>query len=269
MTIAASFGDLLNTTYISRIQDALGNSGASLTMQDGRPETIVIRGNPNGLGLQIRTKQQAVSASEAVTPDTIALSPAAQEKLSDLLVASKLLAGNTKPAADSVSVALEDQPRNPATPTPPNEPAGVQSGGQTTDPTNIAALAQENPTQVIKDVVSAAQAALTDTAGFYAATANDPQFLRQITFGMSEQDKVSFLAAYANRELTLQNAADVPGWQYDAQTTLTSQGEAGGATSPAGTGVWGFAGRSPAGVSFTSMDFGIAQLYISWPSLPS
>ena len=77
---------------------------------------------------------------------------------------------------------------------------------------------------------------------------------------MSASGKSSFMVAYANQTLNLQNAADIPGWQSAAQTTLTGMSESMG-----GGGAWGVA-QPPADVDSTTLDFGLGQLYISWPT---
>ncbi len=268
MPITAGFADLWSGIYVARVQDALGDSGAALTLNDTNPDSLAISGTATGLGLIILAKQQAALAKQHAMTDTpqgnidaITLSPAAQAKLRVLQTAAQLLATDVKPTTDSaVPKSESDNPVEPAS-APPSEPTTDATGGQTIDPTDVTALATENPSQVIKDAVSAAQAAMTDSASFYAAAASNSFIVQFITSGLSDSSKSSFMAAYANQTLNLQNAADVAGWQSTGQTTITGTSESLG-----GGGALGFT-QPPANVDYTAVDFGLGQLYISWPKV--
>ncbi|HEY3845894.1 MAG TPA: hypothetical protein VGL95_02130 [Acetobacteraceae bacterium] len=268
MSITASFADLWSGIYVARVQDALGDTGATLTLNDTNPDSLAISGTATGLGLTILAKQQAALVKQQAATDrpqgnidAITLSPAAQAKLRVLQTAAQLLATDVKPASDSaVAKSKGDNPVEQTT-AQPSQPASNATGGQTIDPADVTALAAENPSQVIKEAVSAAQTALDDPASFYAAAANNSSIIQIITSGLSDSSKASFMAAYANQTLNLQNAADVTGWQFTGQTTITGTSESLG-----GGGAWGFA-QPPANTDYTAVDFGLGQLFISWPKV--
>jgi hypothetical protein len=259
--MTASFADLWSAVYAQRIQDALGNTGATVTLNDTNPGSLAISGTATGLGLTILAKQQAATDAPQGNIDAVTLSPAAQAKLRELQTAAQLLTKGAKPTSDSVAPKSESGNPVERTSTRSSPSTTNATGGQTIDPTDVTALATENPSQVIKDAVSAAQAAMTDTASFYAAAASDSSIVQFITSGLSDSSKSSFMAAYANQTLNLQNAADVTGWQSTGQTTITGTSESLG-----GGGALGFA-QPPANVNYTALDFGLGQLYISWPKV--
>src|SRR6185312_8090811 len=107
--------------------------------------------------------------ASARNEDSVSLSPAATAALDRQMIALRLISGRS----------LEPSSATYAASASTNQ-AG--SSAAAVVPTDVARLAQQDPTQVIKDAVGAAQAAVSAIStiqGFYAAAASDPSVVQE------------------------------------------------------------------------------------------
>ena len=176
--MTASFADLWSAVYAQRIQDALGNTGATVTLNDTNPGSLAISGTATGLGLTILAKQQAATDAPQGNIDAVTLSPNDAGKSSASCRRPPSLRRKAPSRPPRTPSRQKTRAGNPVerTSTRSSPSTTNATGGQTIDPTDVTALATENPSQVIKDAVSAAQAAMTDTASFHAAAASDSKY---------------------------------------------------------------------------------------------
>lgn len=258
MTITASVSALFSGTYTARIQDALGNSGASLTLTGGGSSSPKITGSPTGSGLRIIAGQSAARNTQAAI-DTVHLSLEAQRKFEEQTIALTLLNSTT---AATKSNTFTKQVTISETVTKTANPNSNSSG---IDPTDVASLSQEDPSQVIKDSINAATAAISQIStndGFYQATGSDPNVLESFLSNFSEADSAAIASAYANKTLVVQSPDNEPGW-HQANGTLSISGT----TVSSGGGHTGLttAEAASSNKEYRSMDFGYGSLVVSWP----
>jgi hypothetical protein len=195
--------DLATGDYVGAIQDALGNRGASATMNlSATHKSVSIVGTPSGLS----TSTPAV---------VVSLSADAQRALSSGQIAVDLLtaagrsgtAGNTTYNAPQKSAASSSKLVTPA-------------GEQETTATS--------PTEAspsIGDIVQAAQNSLGDPKDSFYNILNSQQSAEDFSAYMPDDERTAFLSAFANKTLSIQNAADIPGLDYTDGTTLTGTSE--------------------------------------------
>lgn len=224
--MVSSLANLFDGTYTTRIQDALGNSGASVTVaNDPKGLSVQINGTPTGEGLKLRAEAARANSGGASrasnvsrTQDSISLSPQAQAALVQQKIALQVLLNATSGKSASTD------------PRKSGSEAAVASRDKSAavDPADLVSLAQENPTQVIKDAIGAAQAAVAQIStkeGFIAAVSSDPSVLQQFTDPMGDSEKADFLAAIKNGTLDFQSdGLDVGGSMVYTGTSMTSHG---------------------------------------------
>lgn len=210
--MTSSVAHLLNGTYTARIQDAVGSSGARVTIGP-KASSVQIDGTPTGEGLKLRAARVNsgdMSRANAVprAQDSINLSPQAKAALAQQKIALQVIlaAASEKPG-----------PTNPRQSGPeavaPTSTAVASRGksgesADAVDPTDLVSLAQEDPTQVIKDAVDAAQTAIAQIStkeGFIAAVSGDPAVLKYFADGLEDGAKADFLAAVQNGKLDFES----------------------------------------------------------------
>ena len=255
MAITVSYADLFNGSYASRIQDALGSQGATaaITTSNGG-YNLSITGTPTGSGLKAEARQAQSSGSSKPVSDTITLSAAAQAKLEQQTVAAQLLSadkGTLNHAAGQPAVTSEKS-------APTSRPSSSSSTA-TIDVNDVSQLGQEDPTQVIKDTVSAAAsdvASISTTQGFNQAAAENPQFISQFTSNFSSEDAASIQKAFSNGTLTVQPLS-VAGLSLSGSSeAFTSDPGAGPLLSP----------PTGTGLNQREVFFGVGAISISWPT---
>lgn len=258
MTITASVGALFSATYTARIQDALGNSGASLTLTEGNSSSTKITGNPTGSGLKILAGQSAARNTQAAT-DTVHLSPEAQRKFEEQTIALTLLNSTTASMNSNTPTNQVTIPNINKEITKPNLYSSE------IDPTDVASLSQEDPSQVIKDSISAATNAISQIStndGFYQTTGSDPDALKSFLSSFSATDSAAIASAYANKTLVVQSPENEPGWhQVDGTVSIS------GTTASFDGGRTGLttAEAASSGKEYRSLNFGYGSLVVSWP----
>ena len=89
MTISSNVASLFDGSLLSRMQDALGNSGASATLTDG---FIKVTRTPTGEGLKSRaTALRAKATTVPTNKDSVSLSPRARTALANQEIGLKLI----------------------------------------------------------------------------------------------------------------------------------------------------------------------------------
>lgn len=204
MTVAVNLASFMSGAYIRDIQDALGRS-ASVTVTSGAKDSVSITGTPTGEGLEIESKAlQASAKPKASAYDIVSLSPAAQAALDQQRIALTLLVQGQAGHNDKV-----ESQKTSETMSTVQQSADAST---TVDATDVTALSQEDPTQLVKDLVSAEDtvaAQLSTTQGFQAAAASDPSFLQTFAKSMPDDLGNSFMAAFANGTLKIQSGDDI------------------------------------------------------------
>lgn len=236
MTISPNVTSLFDGSLLSRMQDALGNSGASATLTDG---SIKVTGTPTGEGLKSRAAALSAKATTAsVNKDSVSLSPRARTALANQEIGLKLILA-AKAGSDYKS-------------TKSNASVATSSSSQA------------QPTQAIADIVAAGEdafASISTTQGFTAAASADPSFLKSFADGLPDNLGAEFTAALKNGTLTVQTGEQAG--YTSGSVTLTGTSQSG--TSSSGTGHFDMSTTNVLTANFGG--FGI--LAFSWPKAGS
>ena len=196
--------ELAGGNYAAAIQDALGNTGASATMRlSGSQRSVSVAGAPTGIPLSY--------ASEPAT--IISFSPAAQNILSDAQIALTVMAAARPGNGVKSTVAASGAVSEEAIQSPAQEPANQ----------TISSASELS----ISGIANAAQNALSDpTATFHDIVNQQGGPASFASFISDPKERQSFINAFNNQTLIIQNAADVPGLNYQDHTVLTGSTEA-------------------------------------------
>ena len=245
MTISSNLMGLYDGSLLSRVQDALGNSGATAELTDG---SIKLTGIPTGEGLKSRAAAlSAKTTTVSTNKDTVSLSPTARTALTNQEIGLKLiLAGRVVPNLTSAKGNA-----SPTTSSSSRTPSNVS---------DVQALAQEKPTQAIADLVAAGRDAfnsISTTQGFTAAASADPTFLKTFADSLPDNLGAGFVTALKNGTLTVQTGAQAG--YIGGGVTLTGTSES--ATSSSGTGNFDLSTTNVVTAGFS----GFGTLAFSWP----
>lgn len=173
MSAAVSLNDVFSGAYTARIQDALGNSGANISLKQGATASLQISGTPTGSGL--KSQQTAQGSTVKLSEDTISLSPEARAKLDEQMIALRLL--NTGKVSSSAS----DKAATPTMSAQVSQATSTKPSDDVTTTTSSSTTGEGSPEQIIRDTVAAAQTAISQvstTSGFYQVTQNSPGVLQ-------------------------------------------------------------------------------------------
>lgn len=256
MSATVSLNDVFNGAYTARIQDALGNSGANISLMRGTTTSLQINGTPTGSGLK---GQQATQGSTVkLSKDTVSISPEARAKLDEQMIALRLL--NT----GKVSLSASGRAAVPAASAQVGQDASTKPSGKST-PTSSSTIGEGDPEKIIRDTVTAAQAAISQvstTSGFYQFTQNSPGVLQGFLASFSSSDAAAISTAYNNHTLVVQSPANQVGWTSGNETLAIS----GTTDSVIGGGLTGFVSSAPdSNTEYRNLDLGFGQLVVSWP----
>lgn len=205
--VASIQSELTSGNYAAAIQDALGNAGTSAEMRiSGSRRSVVVTGAATN-----------EPSSYAPAPAAIiSFSPAAQSILSNSEIALDVL--NATAGIRSVDAAKSTL----ATPRTAGDQA-VQPPLQ--EPVDQTAPSAAKPS--VSQIVQEAQQSLNDpTAAFYNMVKQQGGPVAYASLAFAPNERQSFIDAFNNRTLTTQNAADVPGLNYQDNTALTGTSEA-------------------------------------------
>lgn len=245
----SNLSSVLDGTYVGRIQDALGNSGASARITTtSKGVSVEVSGKPTGEGLKIRA-ETAVSSEAKASPvrDIITLSPAARSALS----------------RDKIALQIMNSPLSASDKNFPEVSAATNTSVTSkfeVDPNDVAALAQQDPTQVIHDAVAAAKAAvaqISTTNGLSAALTNDPSAIQKLADGFPDQLGPSFIAAIKAGTAIAQLGQEV-GYGTDGEVRIT-------ATSQSYKGASSNFNFDISKMNVLTGDYGFGQVVFSWP----
>jgi len=218
------------------MQDALGNGNASVTIDiSGSTRSATVTGAPTGS-----------LPSSAYGPATVvSLSPQAQGALSQAQIALDVLGGlKTGHGASATAAAPVSSPvQEPIAAVQPAPPVTAAS---------------------ISDVVKNDASALNDPAAVFYACVNETGGPASIVSGFtSVQEQQSFIDAFNNRTLNIQNASDVAGLDYRDSTVLTGTSIKGGGSY---NGQY-VTNKLAEGIQSSLMIFpAVGAIYYSWPA---
>ncbi|HEY3848503.1 MAG TPA: hypothetical protein VGL95_15460 [Acetobacteraceae bacterium] len=200
--------------YVAAIQDELGNMGASVTMfQPG----VAVAGT---VGVAPSSTSQSSYASQPAA--IVSLSPAAQNILSGAQIALHMItaARQSEPGARA---SAPEQNNN-------TDAASAKPGSTDRAPT----LVQPSTGDVISsrsdpsiaDIVKQAQSTLNDPSSVFYNIVNQAGGPEKWSYHMdNEQDQQSFIDAFNNKTLIVENASNVAGLDYQDNTVLTGISE--------------------------------------------
>jgi hypothetical protein len=190
----------LMTNYVSALQDALGNNGASMTINiSGQSRGATVTGS---LGTSTATGPAATGSNSPAA--IISFSPGAQAALTNAEVALTLISDSAK--ANGRAGAAAAKPISGATTSQPEQ-----------NPRTAASIA---------DMVMAAGSILQDpTSVFYQEINSEGGPEHYMSYMSDPQTRASFVQAFNDKTLTIQNASDVAGLNYTDSTSLTSTSE--------------------------------------------
>lgn len=200
--------------YVAAIQDELGNMGATATMSRAG---VVVTGS-------VGVAPTSVSQSAHVTQPAVivSLSPAAQNILSGAQIALDVMtAAHTGGYEPTPSSLASDSSNAPAKPVSVSQaPSLIQPGA------GEVISSPSDPS--ISQIVQLAKDSLTDPGAVYYNFVNQmggaSKFAACMFSGNEEQ---SFVQAFNNKTLTIQNASDVAGLDLQDNTVLTGTSESG------------------------------------------
>jgi hypothetical protein len=200
--IGSIMADSLNLmiNYVSALQTALGNNGASMTVNIfGQSRSATVTGPSSA---PVATGPGATGKrSPAVI---LSLSPGAQATLNEAEVALTVI-------SDSAKVSRR-----------PDATAAKPASGDTTS------LPEQNPPTAasISNMVAAAGSILRDPASvFYEVINSEGGPEKYASYMADPQERASFVQAFNDKTLSIQNASDVAGLNYTDSTSLTGTSE--------------------------------------------
>lgn len=253
MTISSNVASLFDGSLLSRVQDALGNSGASATLTDG---SIKVTGTPTGEGLKSRAAALSSKATTVPTnKDIVSLSPTARTALTNQEIGLKLIVAGK---ASSSSAATGSRAS-----APPTSSVSSTSSSSTIDASDVVSLARQDPTQVITDVVAAGQnavASISTTEGFTAAASADPAFLAKFAGQLPDNLGAGFIAALKNGTLEVQTPEQLGFTAGSVSLTGTSERAIGSS---------GTANYDLSTTNGIVVGFGFGTLAFKWPKADS
>ena len=188
--------------YVWTIQDSLGNNGASATVDiSGTNRSATVTGTPTS------SVVPPIYGPSAI----VSLSPRAQSMLSDAQVALDVIGametGHGTPAT-AIPQSSQDAPVRSSGQEPAGQAESSVSASSVSDIVKSAASVLKDPTSTFYDYVNA----LGGPASFISYVCNAPE-------------QQSFIDAFNNKTLNIQNASDIAGLDYKDSTVLTGTSE--------------------------------------------
>ena len=217
MTMDMVQSSLAAGEYVAAIQDELGNMGASATMNIAGSQRGVVTSGSVGVA-----RSSASPGSYASQPAAIvSLSPAAQTMLSGAQIALDVItAARQSQHGTQASATQQNGTGNATTKT------GTPNGAPTLIQPSTGAVISSSSDPSIADIVNLAKNALSDpTSVFYSMVNQDNGPASFISYVDDPQMQQSFVDAFNNKTLTIQNASDVAGLDYQDNTVLTGISE--------------------------------------------
>ena len=227
----------LMTNYIRDLQGALGNNGASMTVNiSGQSRGATVTGS---LGASAATGPAATGSNSPAA--IISFSAGAQAALANAEIAMTLISDSAKANGRAGDAA-----------------AKPMSGATTFQPE------QTPPTEAsISDMVKASGSILQDpTSVFYQFINQDNGPESYSSYMGDPQEQASFVQAFNDKTITVQNASDVTGLDYTDSSVLTSRSETASENyNPA------FLATQNSGSNYASMLMfpAVGAVYITWP----
>ena len=197
--------------YAAAIQDELGNMGATATMSQGGAVLTGAAGVAPPSGSQsLHTAQPAVIVSP---------SPAAQDILSGAQIALDVITAVRGSRPGALAPATSCSGSAPAEPGSASQaPSLIQPG------TGEVISSPSDPS--ISQIVQLAKDSLTDPTAVYYDFVNQMGGAGKFAaFMFSGSEEQSFVQAFNNKTLTIQNAYDVAGLDLQDNTVLTGTSE--------------------------------------------
>jgi hypothetical protein len=208
-------GSLAAGDYVAAIQDELGNMGATATMNITGAQRDVVTSGSVGVAPSLVSPSSYASQPAAI----ISLSPAAQNILSGAQIALDMITA-TRQSEREVRASATEQNNNAT------EKPGTTDGAPTLIQPSTGDVISSRSDPSIADIVKQAQSALSDPAAvFYNMVNQDDGPASFISYVGDAQMQQSFVTAFNNKTLTIQNASDVAGLDYQDKTVLTGTSE--------------------------------------------
>ena len=240
MTIDA-VNDILSGRVGEEIQNALGNTGASARVTIGAQSSLVVKGDVGGL---------TASAPRSNPATIVSFSPAANAVLSGAQVAFIVITANRN--SDQTQASGNPSARQPAAPSPVSA-ATAQAPATAPAPLSLSYILDQ------------AKADLADPTGDFYGVVNQG-FNGPEQFASSFSDPIqrqSFIDAFNNQTLTIQNAANVAGLDDVNTTLLTGTSES---LSGSSNEVWRTQQDAASGTYSTGLNIPlIGNIYVTWP----
>jgi hypothetical protein len=200
--------------YVAAIQDELGNMGASVTMsQPGVAVTGTVGVAPSS------TSQSSYASQPAAI---VSLSPTARNILSGAQIALDMITAVRQSEHGAPASTPEQNNKTDAASAKPGAtdtaPSLVQPG------TGDVISSRSDPS--IADIVKQVQSTLNDPNSVFYNMVNQaggPE--KWSSYMANEQDQQSFIDAFNNKTLIVENASNVAGLDYQDNTVLTGISE--------------------------------------------
>jgi hypothetical protein len=198
--------------YAAAIQDELGNMGATATMSQGG---VVVTGS---VGVAPASGSQSLRSTQPAV--IISLSPAAQNILSGAQIALDVISAvraNGQGAPASASTRSSSGA--------PVKPGSVSQAPSLVQPSTGEVISSPSDPS-ISQIVQLAKSSLSDPTAVYYNFVNQVGGTSKFAaFMFSGGEEQSFVQAFNNRTLTIQNASDVAGLDLQDNTVLTGTSE--------------------------------------------